>query len=228
MKLKRFKHFISEAIDNLFIDDKEKRLQYVDQIWDILQHSYAKIGGIHGNGFNSKEEMVDKIPLLKIFRRGDTVKAVMAYKDANGRKSVAMGTDGTSEAKEMVGKMKSDEFKTGRSYVEVSDAALYFLIKKLGIKILEHIVPYEKAVERAKENGDKVEHKSLKAEGKFIDSVIEFIHSKDSYKLNLTVKEKLKIIEALTNACYRRKIGEHFHTKVMLGNLDSAPIKKAN
>jgi len=53
----------------------------VDQVWNILQSSYASQGGIKGTGFGSKEEMIRKIPFWKIFRRGDQVKVVFLYKD---------------------------------------------------------------------------------------------------------------------------------------------------
>lgn len=133
--------------------------------------------------------------------------------------------DGTQEDAK---NMKRDEFKTNRSYGEVSDAALYFLIKQLGIKIIDHVIAYDKAVERVKANGDDVEFKSISSESKFIDNLIEFLYAKDSYKLNLTNSEKLNIVEVITAACYRRKIGNNFHTKVMVGNLESLPISDSN
>lgn len=221
----RFKQFINETIDNLFLTDTDKREKYVDQIWDILQHSYAKIGGIHGAGFNSKEEMIKTLPLWKIYRKGDKVKAVLIYKDKNGRKSVAAGTDGESDSKKFFAKMKTDEFKTSRAYSEVSDNALFFLIKNRKMDILKDIIPYKEAVRIVKENGDEVEQLSLRDQRAFIDEVVEFFSAKDAYKLGMSSDDMRKIISALSGACYRRKIGKYFHTKVMVGNTNSPRIK---
>jgi hypothetical protein len=224
-KMIKFKQFINETIDNLFITDIDKRKEYVDQIWDILQHSYVKIGGIHGKGFNSKEEMISDLPLWKVYRKGDKVKAVLIYKDKNGRKAVASGNDGESDTKKFFAKMKQDEYKTGRAYGEVSDNALFFIIKNRKMDILKDIIPYKEAVKRVKENGDEIQQLTLKDQRMFIDEVIEFFNGKDAHLLNLSVEEQSKLIHALTAACYRRKIGNHFHTKIMVGNLNAPAIK---
>lgn len=141
--MKTFSQFLTEKITNLFISDGEGRRKYADQVWDILQQSYASIGGIHGSGFKDKEDMIKKIPMWKIFRRGDQVKAVLMYKDKGGRKRVAIGTDGDKESKRMLAKMLIDEYKTGRAFGEVSDASLNFIKKLLGDAINDVAVPVE-------------------------------------------------------------------------------------
>lgn len=226
MEIIRFRTFLTERIDNLFIDDKDKREQFADQIWDILQHSYAKIGGIHGSGFKNKEDMIDNLPLWKVFRRGDEVKAVIMYKDKQGRKSVSMGTDGSIDAKKMIQKMKSDEMQTKRSYGEVSDNALFFLIKTRKMNFLKDIIPAKEAIKRVKENDDEVEPLSLHDQRKFTDEIVEFFSGKDAHKLDMSEEDMRTMIHALSNAVYRRKIGNHFHNKIMVGNLDASEIKK--
>ena len=140
--MNNFKQFlITEKIDNFFLSDKEQREKYADQVWDILQTSYKSIGGIKGSGFGSKEDMIAKIPMWKIFRRGDVVQAVMMYKDKNGRKRVAIGTNGEKEGKRMLAKGLIDEYKTGRAFGEVSDKSLEFIKRLLGDAVSEVAVP---------------------------------------------------------------------------------------
>jgi hypothetical protein len=141
----RFKDFLllTEAIDNYFTP-KEKE-KYAEQVWNILQESYKEIGGLKGSGFNSVDDMIKNIPMWKIARRGDDVKAVMMYKDKGGRKRVAIGTDGTKEAKIMLAKMIQEEYRTGRAYGEVSDKSLAFIRKQFSEKEFESFaIPAEK------------------------------------------------------------------------------------
>jgi hypothetical protein len=142
--MESFKEYLLlEKVTNLFLSDKEGREKWADQVWNILRSSYKSIGGIHGSGFKSKEDMIAKIPLWKIFRRGDVVQAVMMYKDKNGRKRVAIGTNGEKEGKRMLAKGLIDEYKTGRAFGEVSDASLAFIKKLLGDAINDVAVPVE-------------------------------------------------------------------------------------
>ena len=86
---------LQEGFTNLLPHHGELKRKHVDAVWDMLQHSYAKIGGIHGSGFSSKEDMIAKIPMWKIGKTGGRVNSVVLYKDKEGRKSVAAGTDGS-------------------------------------------------------------------------------------------------------------------------------------
>lgn len=222
----KFKTFISEAIDNLFIKDRVKREQYIDQIWDLLQKNYAKIGGIHGNGFNSKEEIITKIPMLKIFRQGEEVKAVICYKDSLGRKSVALGTDGSVEGKRMAANMKVADLSTGRMYGEVSGNSLFFLIKSRKKDFINDIISYKDAIKRVGENGDTIKHLSLDDQRNFIDEIMDFFHAPDVVKLGMSKEDINKLIKTLTNSVYSKKIGNEYHTKVMIGSLSSPNIVK--
>lgn len=138
----KLKSLITETIVNLFSEkDKEK---YADQVWDILQKSYASIGGIKGNGFKDKDDMIKNIHMWKLFKRGPDVKAVIMYKDKSGRKKVAIGTDKSDDAKTMLANMIKDEYTLGRSYGEISGKALSFTIKILGKEFLQKIaIPVE-------------------------------------------------------------------------------------
>lgn len=139
---------ILETFDNLFTNDVDKRHQYAEQVYQILQNAYSAIGGLKGGGFSSPEDMVETIPFWKIFRRGDQIKAVMMYKDTNGRKRVAMATDGSAEGKKAITRMLQDEYAQKRSYAEISGPSLKFHRRLLGDDGLDAItIPTDKAVE---------------------------------------------------------------------------------
>lgn len=128
-----------ETFDNLFVKDQDKRQQYAQQVFDLIQNAYAPIGGMKGSGFNSPQDMIERIPMWKLFRRGDTIKAVMMYKDTNGRKRVAMATDGSPEAKSVITQMIKDEYRHSRSYAEISGPSLKFHKRILGDQGLDVI-----------------------------------------------------------------------------------------
>lgn len=68
-----YKEFLTENFKNLFVKDKSKRLIYIDEVWDILQSSYADNGGIKGKGFSSKQDIIDNIPFWKLFTRNNKI-----------------------------------------------------------------------------------------------------------------------------------------------------------
>jgi hypothetical protein len=115
---------LTERFANLFFNDERKEI-FADQVWEMLQRSYKKEGGLKGNGFGSKEEMIRKIPFWKLKLRNGVVKAATMYKDKNGRKLVALGYDGTPDGRLNLVKMIQEDVK--RSFVEVSGRGLLFL-----------------------------------------------------------------------------------------------------
>ena len=114
----------------------EIKNRYKDQVWDILQKSYAYIGGIRGSGFGSPDEMVEKIPMWKLGVRGDKVHAVVLYKDKGGRKSVAIGTDGSAEGNWFIDDIFKNEIR--RSYGEKSKATLGKIMKTIPWDVLKN------------------------------------------------------------------------------------------
>lgn len=143
-----FKKFLSEELKslnegykNLFkIDDKKK---YAKEAFNQLQKSYEKVGGIHGSGFDTPENLVQKIPFWKL--RFDSEKNLIAgafYKDTKGRKRVAISSDGSAEGKKAVADIMISDLLQGRAYVEQSSASLKFLVKQLGYETLkDHAIP---------------------------------------------------------------------------------------
>ena len=138
-----------ETYVNLVGDDEKvlaKKEKYVDQVWDLLQHSYADIGGIKGNGFTTKEEMIREIPFWKLGVRDGKVHAAIMYKERNGRKSVAAGSDGSKEADFFITELFAKELQ--RAYGEKSKAALGKTLKITPWEVLE---PFIKTPEEASE-----------------------------------------------------------------------------
>jgi hypothetical protein len=125
---------ISESYVNLFQRDRDQREQYKDEVWNILQKSYLAIGGIKGKGFSSPDDMMN-LPMWKLGVRDGQVRAVIMYKDRGGRKSVAVGTDGSPEGAWFISDMFKNELS--RSYGEKSKAALGKLMKMFPFDVLE-------------------------------------------------------------------------------------------
>lgn len=143
----RYADLINESYKNILPNDHDRRQKYATDVWEILQQSYKEIGGIKGNGFNNIEDMIKNIPLWKICVRDGEVTAVMMYKDNRGRKRVAMGVDGSAMGKKDLSNMLKDEYKTKRSYAEISGGSLRFHQKILGDEFKSIRLPSEKALE---------------------------------------------------------------------------------
>jgi hypothetical protein len=141
----KFKKYLEERYVNAIgTRDLDVKNQYKKQVWDLLQKSYAGIGGLKGNGFQDMETMVAKIPMWKMAVNNGTVEAVVLYKDKGGRKSVAMGCSGSPYAKKTVADMMKNELK--RSYGEKSKAALGTMMKMHPWDVLEPFVQKPDAV----------------------------------------------------------------------------------
>lgn len=120
---------LAETYENLFRSDVDRRLELVDDVWEMLQNAYAPIGGMKGMGFTSKEDMIANIDMWKLFRRGSKILAVMMYRSKSGRKRVAVATDGTTEGKVALKNMIIEEYRQNRAWAEVSDPSMGFIKK---------------------------------------------------------------------------------------------------
>lgn len=138
--MKSLNEYISlvERYVNAFQADTAIRAKYAEQVWEILQASYKKIGGIKGNGFNDIQDMIDNIPFWKLGVRNGKVHAVMMYKDKSGRKGVAAGTDGSQEGKQFLKDILVNDF--GRSYIEASHDLLRFMKYNFPDEVARHTV----------------------------------------------------------------------------------------
>ena len=127
----RFSNFLGEEqilnehYVNAFKSDVKKK--YTQEVWDILQASYAYIGGIKGEEFQTPESML-KVPFWKICIKNGKAVMVCMYKDHNGRKSIAFGTNGSPEGKIAMAQCIKSDLDVG--YSEVSGAAEGFIKKR--------------------------------------------------------------------------------------------------
>lgn len=192
--MKTFEEFLNES-DNLnetyinLIGDKSKseKEKYKDIVFELLQQSYAKIGGIAGSGFNDPDDMIKNIPFWKLCKKSGKIVAGKMYKDSNGRKSVAAFTDGTPIGKAALADITKNEFDRGMG--EVSAAMLGFTIKHNGI--------------------DKVKHAA-----KTVDQAEKILGKKLSREIEPEYSEKYP---QLKDYFYSREIGGEMHTKILLG-----------
>ena len=114
--MKSYHNFIFEHYINLHTKDTKEK--YADIVWEILQKSYAKIGGF--KSVNSKDEMIETIGMWKLVKKNNEIVAVAVYKDIFGRKLYGLGSDGTQEGKYQLLKLLKDDATLNRSYAEVS------------------------------------------------------------------------------------------------------------
>lgn len=125
--MKTFSAFITERFQNAIGPDDPLKKKYAQQVYALLQASYAKIGGIKGNGFENKEDMIANILFWKMAIKDGKVEAAILYKDKGGRKSVAIGSTGSAWARIKIADMFKNEIK--RSYGEKSKSALGLMLK---------------------------------------------------------------------------------------------------
>lgn len=98
--------------------DQDAKSKYADQVWEIMQKSYASQGGFHSA--EDVQDLIQKTGMWKLCVRNGHVYCAMLYKDQNGRKSIASGTDGSSLGKRDYFKMKEEDIKFQRAWAEVS------------------------------------------------------------------------------------------------------------
>lgn len=121
----RAKELLSERVVNLF--DPNGKMQYADQVWDLLQRSYKKAGGFHSAV--DIPELIEKTNLWKLVVRNGQVTAANLYKDLHGRKSIAAGTNGTPQGKIDYTMLKMADMKYRRAWAEVSGAPEHLAAK---------------------------------------------------------------------------------------------------
>lgn len=182
-----FNEYLTETYKNLVKADPAKE-QYKEVVFGILQKSYAPIGGIHGSGFRSPDDMVANIPFWKLVVKAGRVVAVAMYKDSGGRKRVAIGTDGSEEGKTAIRKLVLEEYD--RAYFEISDRSLSMQAKVLGY---DFITKYAKTPAQA---------------AAILGEPVEPVPGDDP---------DLARHPQLAKFFYQRKLGGQMHTKVMLG-----------
>lgn len=95
-----------------------QKSKYANEVWQILQKSYEKIGGF--KSVDTLEELIHDTGLWKLSKRNGRIVAVAIYKDSYGRKSIASGTDGSPQGKHDYFLIKNEDIKFKRAWAEVS------------------------------------------------------------------------------------------------------------
>jgi hypothetical protein len=129
----RAHEFLTERVLNLHTP--EQKSQYADEVWDMLQKAYAKMGGF--KSATSKEELIEIPGYWKLVKRGPEITAVNLYKQTpqtQTHKSYALAAKVTQDP--VTNKYKASpagmrdiqdlvnaDAKTRRSWVEVSGPA---------------------------------------------------------------------------------------------------------
>ena len=190
--MKTYKQFnehmlLNERFVNLLGKD-EKKSEYADEVFAMIQKSYESIGGQKGGGFKSADDMVANIPFWKLVRTSGKIVAGAMYRDKGGRKRVAVFTDGTISGKKGIASIMKEDFD--RAYFEVSGPSLGFAVKLLGIDFIKR---YTKTLEEARS---------------ILKTDLEPVPEKDSY---------ITKYPALKQYFYQRELGGKLNTKIMLG-----------
>jgi len=89
--MKTFREYIAERYINLLPHHEEEKRKHAKEAYSLVQNLYKSIGGIHGNGFKSHEDMVKNIPFWKIHKKDGKIRAIYLYKDKGSRKAGACG-----------------------------------------------------------------------------------------------------------------------------------------
>lgn len=188
--MKRFNEYLSERYVNLLPHHEAEKHKHAKEVFDMVQKAYHKIGGIHGSGFKDHHDMVKNIHMWKLHKKDGKIHSVALYKDRGGRKRVAVATDGSDEGKKGLGHIMKDDITRHRAYNEVSGPSLHFL---------------KKHVHNVKDFA--LHHKDVKHHlgG---DEIRKAPHDDPEVQKHPELKHHF----------YQRKIGDHWHTKIMLGS----------
>lgn len=116
---------VYESFVNVF--SREDKMIYLDRIVELLNLTYAPIGGYLGRSDWKTEDLKEDIlenDMIKLWRSGGKIICGATYKFKGGRKSTGLFHDGTSEGKSIAKKILHDDFrlKDRDTWAEVSGA----------------------------------------------------------------------------------------------------------
>ena len=192
-KLQEDLEVLDEGFKNLMPHHEEEKHKHKHEVFHMLQKAYKDQGGIHGTGFKSPDDMVKHIPMWKLGHKNGKIHSVSMYKDSgSGRKRVAMATDGSEEGKKSASEVMHHDLKQKRAHMEVSGKSLSFMKKHTDIK--QHLHSFDSAKAYHEKNGDKISKPA---------------HDDPEVLRHPELKDHM----------YTRKIGDHIHTKVLLGTV---------
>lgn len=133
----RIQELLFERFVNLFSPEEKKKA--MDEVWDLLELTYAEIGGLMGAG---KENLIKTPGMWKLVRKEGKIIAGILYRDKKGRKIRLVLHNNTPAGKDWVKKIIKEDIAHGRSWGEVSGA-----LEKVMIKLGAKPIPNTKAEE---------------------------------------------------------------------------------
>ena len=122
----RFEQVLFERFVNVFTPEDKRA--YMDDVWQLLELTYAEIGGLMGAG---KDNLANTPGIWKLVRKDNKIVAGVLYRDMAGRKIRLVLHDNSQQGKDWVKKIIKDDIALGRSWGEVS-GALEAVMMKLG------------------------------------------------------------------------------------------------
>lgn len=135
----RYREFLVERVINLHTFDE--KLPYADQVWDMLQRSYKKIGGF--KSADSPRDLANDPGYWKLVRRNGKITALGIYKKSPATKNfktIASATEtelnpetgeykATERGLKDYNKIKIEDIRAKRSWAEVSGPAEKLMIR---------------------------------------------------------------------------------------------------
>lgn len=187
-----FKDFLNEGFSILHPEHEDEKHKHSEHVYNMVQHAYKSIGGIHGSGFKDHHDMVKNIPIWKLHKdHTGKVRAVGLYKVKNGKtKRVAVATDNTHEGKKGLRHIVKNDLSSKRAFVETSGPSLNFH-KKVHGDLTKHALTHDQVRKHLPD--DEIRHAP---------------HDDPEVKRHPELKKHF----------YQRKIGGDWHTKVALGH----------
>lgn len=130
--------FLEEFLKERFINitSSKQKKEYLEKVWDMIELSYAYIGGPKGA---TKETLINSSGLWKLVRKDGEIIAAAIYKktpynDYEDRKGLYYATDGTSLGKKWIKKIIEEDILGNRIWGEVS-GKMETLMNKYGMKL---------------------------------------------------------------------------------------------
>lgn len=188
---------IVEGFQNFLQNDVAKKQQHAKEVHAMLKKSYEPVGGLAGSEFETPESMVHGIPMWKVHKKDGKITSVAMYKDSDGRKRVAVGSNGEESGKKSAGEIVSNDLKRNRAFMEVSKKSLSFL--KKNVDIGQHVRSYDDALAYHAKRGTTISKPASND-----PELLRHPEFKDHF--------------------YVRDINGHPHTKLMLGHISGVPI----
>lgn len=134
----RFHEILNEHYVNCFTP--EEKQVYAERVFYLIQTAYANIGG--NCNISDIETLCEDTGMWKLVRRDGEIVFAAIYKDRQGRKFVAIGHDGSREAKSELRKIIEQDIKQYKSWAEVSGSMARVMLKT-GVSA----IPSEKAAD---------------------------------------------------------------------------------